>query len=50
MGKSKSIEQRSDGAHAISSEGHIIVFGGLVDVKAKKSCSEMIQLDISKIY
>jgi len=50
MGRSKSIEQRSDSAHAISSEGHIILFGGLVDTKNNKACSEMIQLDLSKIY
>jgi len=48
MGRSKSIEQRSDVAHAITPEGHILLFGGLVDTN--KSCSEMIQLDISKIY
>jgi len=50
MGRSKNIEQRSDVAHAITSDGKFVLFGGLVDTKTKKSCNEMIQVDISKIY
>jgi len=43
-------QQRSDMCSAISEEGQILLYGGLIDARNNVCSTDMFQLDISKIY